>query len=69
MCSPPFPFPCHKDAVCRSTKQNYTCTCKPGFTGDGHNCTGTDAQRLDVNRDTITERSSNLSSLCLCGRY
>lgn len=53
MCRPPFPFPCHKDAVCRSTKQNYTCTCKPGFTGDGHNCTGTDSQHQDVNHSTI----------------
>ncbi|XP_039995971.1 uncharacterized protein si:ch73-105b23.6 isoform X4 [Xiphias gladius] len=42
MCIPPFPFPCHKDADCRSTKQNYTCTCKPGFTGNGHNCTDID---------------------------
>ncbi|KAM8738329.1 mucin-like protein [Acanthopagrus schlegelii] len=39
MCSPPFPFPCHKDADCRSTKHNYTCTCKTGFTGNGQNCT------------------------------
>uniref|UniRef100_A0A3Q1BQA9 Uncharacterized protein n=1 Tax=Amphiprion ocellaris TaxID=80972 RepID=A0A3Q1BQA9_AMPOC len=43
MCSSPFPFPCHKDyAKCSSTKYNYTCTCKPGFTGDGHNCTDID---------------------------
>ncbi|KAK5853644.1 hypothetical protein PBY51_014781 [Eleginops maclovinus] len=42
MCSPPFPFPCHKDADCLSTRQNFTCTCKPGFTGDGHNCTDID---------------------------
>ncbi|XP_061602077.1 neurogenic locus notch homolog protein 1-like [Cololabis saira] len=42
MCSPPFPFPCHSDAECRSTKLNYTCTCKSGFTGDGHNCTDID---------------------------
>ncbi|KAK5882024.1 hypothetical protein CesoFtcFv8_020658 [Champsocephalus esox] len=42
MCSPPFPFPCHKDADCLSTKQNFTCTCKPGFTGDGRNCTDVD---------------------------
>ncbi|XP_044070958.1 mucin-like protein isoform X2 [Siniperca chuatsi] len=42
MCIPPFPFPCHKDANCRSTKQNYTCTCKPGFTGNGQNCTDID---------------------------
>ncbi|XP_039639005.1 mucin-like protein [Perca fluviatilis] len=42
MCSPPFPFPCHKDADCLSTKQSFTCTCKPGFTGDGGNCTDID---------------------------
>ncbi|XP_061766911.1 fibrillin-2 isoform X2 [Nerophis ophidion] len=42
MCMPPFPFPCHKDAICSSTKQNYTCTCKPGFFGDGINCTDID---------------------------
>ncbi|XP_028279854.1 mucin-like protein [Parambassis ranga] len=42
MCLPPFPFPCHKDAECRSTKNSYTCTCKPGFTGNGFNCTDTD---------------------------
>ncbi|XP_008274757.1 fibrillin-1 [Stegastes partitus] len=42
MCIPPFPFPCHKDAECSSTKQNYTCTCRPGFTGDGRNCTDID---------------------------
>ncbi|KAG7512991.1 mucin isoform X2 [Solea senegalensis] len=42
MCSPPYPFPCHKDASCYSTKQNYTCTCKHGFTGNGFNCTDID---------------------------
>ncbi|XP_042290199.1 fibrillin-1 [Thunnus maccoyii] len=42
MCMPPFPFPCHKDANCYSTKQNYTCKCKPGFSGDGRNCTDID---------------------------
>nr|XP_061835732.1 mucin-like protein [Nerophis lumbriciformis] len=42
MCMPPFPFPCHKDAICSSTKQNYTCTCKPGFFGNGINCTDID---------------------------
>nr|XP_057916324.1 fibrillin-3 isoform X3 [Doryrhamphus excisus] len=42
MCMPPFTFPCHKDAICTSTKQNYTCTCKPGYFGDGINCTDID---------------------------
>ncbi|XP_021172006.2 mucin-like protein [Fundulus heteroclitus] len=42
MCSPPFPFPCHKDAECRTTKLSYSCACKSGFSGDGHNCTDVD---------------------------
>uniref|UniRef100_A0A3B3VCA9 Si:ch73-105b23.6 n=1 Tax=Poecilia latipinna TaxID=48699 RepID=A0A3B3VCA9_9TELE len=42
MCSPPFPFPCHQDAECLSTKLSYSCTCKTGFSGDGHNCTDMD---------------------------
>ncbi|KAL4641211.1 mucin-like protein [Arapaima gigas] len=41
-CLPPVPFPCHKMADCISTRYNYTCSCKPGFTGDGHNCTDID---------------------------
>ncbi|XP_071007532.1 mucin-4 [Oncorhynchus clarkii lewisi] len=39
LCLPPFPFPCHTMADCLSSGYNYTCRCKPGFTGDGHNCT------------------------------
>ncbi|XP_029962393.1 fibrillin-1 [Salarias fasciatus] len=42
MCRPPFPYLCHEDAVCQSTRENFTCTCKPGFTGDGYNCTDID---------------------------
>ncbi|XP_055025536.2 uncharacterized protein [Misgurnus anguillicaudatus] len=38
-CLPPFPFPCHEMAECTSTGYNYTCTCKPGYTGDGKECT------------------------------
>ncbi|KAG9344479.1 hypothetical protein JZ751_011149 [Albula glossodonta] len=41
-CLPPFPFPCHKMADCYSTGYNYSCSCKRGFTGDGHNCTDID---------------------------
>ena len=33
--------PCHSDADCSNSSGSYTCTCKTGYTGDGHtNCTG-----------------------------
>ncbi|XP_060727479.1 mucin-like protein [Tachysurus vachellii] len=41
-CLPPFRFPCHEMADCYSTGYNYTCLCKPGFSGDGHDCTDID---------------------------
>lgn len=31
---------CHANADCVNTQGLYNCTCKPGYTGDGHNCTG-----------------------------
>ncbi|XP_073669018.1 uncharacterized protein [Paramisgurnus dabryanus] len=34
-----FTHPCDKMAECTSTGYNYTCTCKPGYTGDGKVCT------------------------------
>ena len=30
---------CHADAQCTNSKGNFTCTCNPGYTGDGINCT------------------------------
>ncbi|XP_047458169.1 fibrillin-1 [Mugil cephalus] len=70
MCSPPFPFPCHKDAECRSTKQNYTCTCKPGFEGDGRNCTDVDECAALMSCENAKYECKNMpgSFQCLC-RY
>lgn len=61
MCSPPFPPPCHKDAHCKTTKQNYTCTCKPGFTGNGYDCTGIDhaALQFDISPLNITRNAAS----------
>lgn len=65
MCNPPFPFPCHKDAICHSTKQNYTCTCKPGFTGNGQNCTGNEPL-TPVNKSRFIEMLKPYPSVCVC---
>ena len=32
---------CQEKAICNNTHGSYVCTCKPGFIGDGQNCTGT----------------------------
>jgi len=31
---------CHLKAVCNNTYGGYNCSCKKGYSGDGHNCTG-----------------------------
>ena len=30
---------CHENAQCANTEGSFTCTCKPGYTGDGTKCT------------------------------
>ncbi|XP_032882267.1 mucin-like protein [Amblyraja radiata] len=41
-CLPPFPFPCHELSDCISTTDSYICQCRPGYVGDGRNCTDID---------------------------
>ena len=50
-CLPPSPFPCHEMADCENKGYNYTCKCKPGYTGDGLNCTG--ERSREQARDTV----------------
>uniref|UniRef100_A0A3Q1EUP3 Si:ch73-105b23.6 n=1 Tax=Acanthochromis polyacanthus TaxID=80966 RepID=A0A3Q1EUP3_9TELE len=70
MCASPFPFPCHKDyAECSSTKYNYTCTCKPGFAGDGQNCTIDECAALMACENAKYECKNTPGSFeCVC-RY
>ena len=35
-------------AVCNNTIGSYVCMCKPEYTGDGFNCTGTFTAALNV---------------------
>ena len=35
-------YKCSSDAFCNNTKGSYNCTCKPGFTGNGRECKGTE---------------------------
>ena len=32
-------YSCDVNAVCNNTRGFYTCACKPGYSGDGKNCT------------------------------
>uniref|UniRef100_A0A3Q3J623 Uncharacterized protein n=1 Tax=Monopterus albus TaxID=43700 RepID=A0A3Q3J623_MONAL len=69
MCSPPFPFPCHKDATCQSMKDTYNCTCKPGYDGNGHNCTIDECAWLSTCPNAKYECKNKPGSVdCLC-RY
>ena len=33
---------CNLNAVCNNTNGSYECTCRNGYTGDGHSCAGKD---------------------------
>uniref|UniRef100_A0A3Q2GQ07 Si:ch73-105b23.6 n=1 Tax=Cyprinodon variegatus TaxID=28743 RepID=A0A3Q2GQ07_CYPVA len=69
MCSPPFPFPCHKDAECLAVEHSYSCTCKSGFSGDGYNCTIDECADLMACENAKYECMNRPGSFeCLC-RY
>ena len=44
---------CHENAWCNNTQGSFTCFCKPGYDGDGHNCTGNIICMRLVNESTF----------------
>ncbi|XP_058241182.1 mucin-like protein [Hemibagrus wyckioides] len=69
-CLPPFRFPCHEMADCYSTGYNYICRCKPGFSGDGHNCTDIDeCQNPETCPNAKFECVNTLGSVSCSCRY
>ena len=52
-----YPDKCHVNALCKNTHGSHVCTCKPGYTGDGRNCTGkvNDLKILHIRFDYYNE--------------
>ena len=52
-----YPDKCHVNALCNNTQGSHVCKCKPGYTGDGRNCTGkvNNLKRLHICFDYYNE--------------
>ena len=59
---------CDSNAFYNNTKGSYNCTCKPGYTGNGVNCTGKISKRKPSTNSTESDMigkhfySTNFSS-------
>ena len=47
---------CHENSQCTDTVGSYTCSCNPGYTGDGFTCTS----KSIMERDYIIQVSTRL---------
>ena len=56
---------CHVNANCTNTYGSYKCTCKVGYTGDGHSCSGNFDDNLFIfpNKTNFCKYSHSLKKL------
>ncbi|KAM4770876.1 uncharacterized protein WCC33_002646 [Rhinophrynus dorsalis] len=70
LCLPPYPFPCNENADCINSFGTFTCHCKPGFTGDGNNCSDIDeCQTMSACPNAKYECINSLGSFTCSCRY
>lgn len=50
---------CDDNAICTDTLEEYTCTCKTGYTGDGVTCIQDEDDEVDDDCDDCTETESD----------
>ena len=51
---------CHVNATCMNTKGSYVCTCHPGYTGNGSDCTGT----WCISFESISKKHYHICETC-----
>ncbi|CAH3143014.1 unnamed protein product [Porites lobata] len=57
---------CSSNAVCNNTKGSYNCTCKPGYEGDGDNCTDIDECATGAHDCSLDASCSNTNGSFVC---
>ena len=73
-CDATLSSPCHAEATCSNTDGNFTCTCNPGYEGDGITCDGKyNPHMLDSNSnvthpdiDECTDDADNCDAYATC---
>ncbi|XP_073250379.1 uncharacterized protein [Porites lutea] len=57
---------CSSNAFCNNTKGSYICTCKPGYTGNGVNCTDINERETGKHRGDSRAFCNNTKGLYNC---
>ena len=59
------PSPCDSNADCTNTDGSYSCTCTPGYTGDGTTCQG---RLISIYKSIILKKMWKICSALDCFR-